>query len=177
MPNRMEHAASELMGAVKTAKATIENLHGVFKELSREHGEVEALLVRVRMTHDPAVRAALFPKIREELLSHEKGELAVVYPAFREHEDLASYAEMHQAEAGTLERTITELSRVPYDDAQWGPLFARLAAMVARHAKEEEDEFFSVGSRVLGKQVAEEMKVRYDARKRELARAAAAPKA
>ena len=46
MPNRMEHAASELMGAVKTAKATIENLHGVFKELAREHGEVEALLRR-----------------------------------------------------------------------------------------------------------------------------------
>jgi len=153
------------MGAVKAAKATIDNLPGVFKQLTREHGEVTALLLRVKMSSDVKVRRELFPTIREELLAHEKGELAVVYPAFREHEELAGYAEMHEREAGTLERMLQRLSSTAYDDAQWGPTFAELVNTVQRHAKEEEDEFFPVAGRILGKEAAEELKTRYEAKK------------
>jgi hypothetical protein len=166
MPNRIEKAASEVMGAVKTAKATFQGLTGVFKQLAREHGEVTALLMRVKTSSDIDVRCQLFPKIREELLSHEKGELAEVYPIFRQHEDLAAYAEMHEKEAGTLERTIQRLSRMPYEDPQWGPVFAELTEAVTRHAKEEEDDFFIAASRTLGKQTTEEMKTRYLAKKK-----------
>jgi hypothetical protein len=64
MPNRVEKVASEAMGAVKTIAATI----GSFKQLAREHGEVTALLIRIRMTSDPAARRDLL-----ELLLREKG--------------------------------------------------------------------------------------------------------
>jgi hypothetical protein len=161
MPNRVEKVASEVMGAVKAAKATVENLSGVFKQLAREHGEVTALLLRLKISSDPKVRRELFPTIREELLSHEKGELAVVYPVFREHEELAAYAEMHEAEAGALARTIDQLTGMAYDDADWGASFARLTDMVARHVKEEEDEFFPVASKLLGKEATAQMNARY----------------
>ncbi len=165
MPNRVEKVASEVMGAVKAAKATIETLPGVFKQLTREHGEVTALLLRVKMTSDVKVRRELFPKIREALLAHEKGELAVVYPAFREHEDLAAYAEMHEREAGALEHMLERLNRLPYEDRQWGPAFAELVDTVGRHAREEEDQYFPVASKTLGRDVAERMKIRYLAMK------------
>lgn len=165
MPNRIDNAASEILGTVKSVKATLENLHGVFKQLAREHGEVTALLERVKTTSDVKVRSELFPRIRTMLLSHEKGELAEVYPAFFEHEELAGYAEMHQREAGALERMLERLSARSYQDAGWAPAFAELARAVEHHAKEEEDEFFPQASRVFGKEAAEEMKARYLAKK------------
>ncbi|HEX3772127.1 MAG TPA: hemerythrin domain-containing protein [Polyangiaceae bacterium] len=165
MPNRIEKAASEVMGAVKAAKATLENLGGVFKQLSREHGEVTALLLIVKMSSDPKVRRDLFPKIREELLAHEKGELAVVYPAFRGHAELVAYAEMHERDAETLERMIGRLGTMAYEDGEWAPMFSELVNHVQQHAKEEEDEFFPLASRILGKPVCEELNARYLAKK------------
>lgn len=93
--HRTEKAASKVMGTAKEAKAVLSSVTGVFKELMREHGEVTALLLRVKASSDAEVRSDLFPKIRAELVSHEKGELAEVYPVFRKHEQLAAYAEQH----------------------------------------------------------------------------------
>jgi iron-sulfur cluster repair protein YtfE (RIC family) len=166
MPNRIEEAASKIMGAAKAVKATLGNLHGVFKELEREHGEVTALLLRVRSSRDPAVARELFPKIRQELLSHEKGELTVVYPAFSEHAELAAYGVMHAREAEALGRLIEHLSATGYDDPQWHPTFVELVDAVAHHVKEEESDYFPVANRILGKQVAEELKIRFMAAKK-----------
>jgi hypothetical protein len=163
--HRTEKAASTVMGAAKAAKATLENVSGVFKQLMREHGEVTALLLRVKTTSDADVRRELFPKIRQELLSHEKGELAVVYPAFRAHEDLAAYAEMHEREAGALERKIQRLTGIAYDDPAWGPVFTDLVDAVSHHVKEEESEYFPFASRILGKKVTEALTSEYKATK------------
>lgn len=165
MPNRFEKAASEIAGAVKGAKASIKNLSGVFKVLLREHGEVSALLIRVKKTSDPEVRAQLFPEIREKLLSHEKGELAVVYPVLRRHEELARYAEMHESDAGNLERRIGRLSLIAYDDDRWGPSFEELVHLVKHHVGEEENTYFPQANRILGREVAEQMESRYEAAK------------
>jgi hypothetical protein len=164
--HRTEKAASKVMGAAKSAKATLESVTGVFKELMREHGEVTALLTRVMMSSESDVRAELFPKIRAELLSHEKGELAEVYPVFKKHEDLAGYAEMHEREAGTLERQIQRLSAMAYDAPEWASAFADLVNAVSHHVKEEESEYFPVASKTLGKKVTEAMTARYEAKKK-----------
>jgi hypothetical protein len=170
MPNRMEGAASGILGAIKSTKATFEGLTGVFKDLAREHGEVAALLLRVRATSDPAVRRALFPKIREELLSHEEGERAEVYSVFREHEELAGYAEMHARDTAAFERMIDGLSHLDYADSTWGAAFVELTNAVVREAKEEEDEYFPAASRILGAQASEALATRYFAAKQAAAR-------
>jgi hypothetical protein len=163
--HRSEKAASEVMGTAKAAKATLEGVTGVFKELMREHGEVTALLMRVKTSSEIDVRRELFPKIREELVSHEKGELAEVYPVFKKHDDLAAFAEMHEREAGALERQIQRLSAMAYDAPEWATTFAELVSAVSHHVKEEEGEYFPVASKTLGTKVTEAMTARYEAKK------------
>ena len=52
MPNAMEKAASEVMGAAKDVKAGFKGLTGVFMHLMEEHGKVGALIKRVGMSSD-----------------------------------------------------------------------------------------------------------------------------
>src|ERR1041385_3261243 len=130
MPNRMEKAASEVMGAMKDVKATVKGLTGVFKHLMEEHGKVGALIKRVSMSSDQKVRAELFPTIRTELLGHETGELKVVYPALAKYPETTLIAEEHARQAGELKQCIEQLDRLSFGDAGWGPAFDRLANMV-----------------------------------------------
>jgi hypothetical protein len=157
----MEEVASKVVGGMKAAKATFEGLSGVFKQLTQEHGEVTALLIRVKMTSDAGVRRNLFPKIRSDLLAHERGEMREVYPAFSQHPDLEGMARNHDAEAGQLERALDELSATDYGDESWGTKFERLVGLVEHHTKEEEDDYFPAANRILGKDEAERLKSRY----------------
>jgi hemerythrin superfamily protein len=165
MPNGIEKAASEVLGAVKSAKARLEGLTGVFQHLAREHGEVTALLLRVKSSRDPKVRAELFPKIRAELLSHEKAELTNVYPAFQQQPALAAFAEEHDNEASELEAAIAEVAGTPYEDARWQSRFEELVQLVTRHVDEEENEWFPAAEDALGKPWTEEVLPRYEATK------------
>jgi hemerythrin superfamily protein len=150
MLTRTEQIASKAMGAMKAAKATVRGLGGVFRKLSQEHGEVAALLMRVKKSSDVEVRRHLFPDIRRELLAHEKGELEVVYPAFRRYPELVPIADAHQKDADQMEQIIKELSATDYADAGWGRMFDRLADLVTQHATQEENEYFPKASRVMG---------------------------
>jgi Hemerythrin HHE cation binding domain len=162
MPNSAEKIASKAMGAMKTVKATAEGLTGVFKHLATEHGEVTALLLRVKTSSDVEVRKELFPEIRSELVSHEKAELREVYPAFEKHVELEAMAKDHEKEAGDLEQLIEELHAMPFDDAGWETKFAELADLVADHAREEEDEYFPVAQGILGKEEADRLLQRFE---------------
>jgi hemerythrin superfamily protein len=161
MEKRTEKIASDVMGAVKATKGKLQGQTGVFEQLTREHGEVTALLLRLKTSSDPKLRSELFPKIRAELLSHEKGELTVVYPVFRKHTELAGFAEEHESEAGAMEQTINELSAIGFEDEGWGEKFESLLDQVQHHTQEEEDEFFPTASKVLGKAATETMKSPY----------------
>ena len=162
MPNRVEELASHAMGVVKATKAKIKGLTGVFERLSREHGEVTALLLRVKASSDPKVRAELFPKIRAELLSHEKGELLDVYPAFREYAELVRFADEHDREAQDLQRQLGLLEQTDFADKAWPERFSRLVELVSRHVKEEENSFFPAASRVIGREGSERMLASYE---------------
>jgi hypothetical protein len=150
MANLAEELASKAMGAMKMGKAALTGLSGVFSKLEQEHGEVTALLMRVKASSDPGVRAELFPKIRAELLSHEKGELLVVYPALREFTDTAGIADKHDMEASQLQKTLDALTGTAYDDPSWEPQFIALIDLVQRHVAEEEGDWFPKAQAVLG---------------------------
>jgi iron-sulfur cluster repair protein YtfE (RIC family) len=166
MTNPLDEIASKAMGGVKVVKATLEGLTGVFRHLAQEHGEVSALLLHVKMSSDPKVREELFPKIRKELLSHEKGEVEVVYPAFRAHADTERYADKHDQEASQLEKVIAELSALPVRSENWGTTFDALVELVQRHVTEEESLMFPAGQRVLSAQ-ADALLTRYESAKTE----------
>jgi hypothetical protein len=170
MPSRVEEMASKAAGAMKAAKAVVEGLSGVFKLLTREHGEVSALLMRVNLSSDIRVRQDLFPTIRRELLAHEKGELREVYPAFEANSELRAMAVEHDREARELEQILSELYATSYDDPGWGPRFRQLVEAVKHHTAQEEDKFFPAASRILGKEAAGHMQSRYEACKADLLR-------
>jgi hemerythrin superfamily protein len=165
MTNPLDELASKTLGATKAVKATVKGLTGVFRKLTEEHGEVSALLLHVHKTNDPAVRAELFPKIRKELLAHEKGELSVVYPAFRLYSETQIIADKHAQEAGQLEHMLQQLSALSVQDAAWAQTFDALVDLVKRHVDEEESQFFPAGQRVLGAE-ADALQAQYEAAKR-----------
>jgi hypothetical protein len=152
MANPIEELASKAMGGTKAIKATLEGLSGVFRKLAQEHGEVSALLLRVKNSDDLDLRAKLFPEIRKNLLAHEKGELGVVYPAFRAHPELAIIADKHAQEASQLEKMLAQLTATPVRDPAWPSSFDALVDLVQNHVKEEETQFFPAGERAFGGQ-------------------------
>jgi hypothetical protein len=156
-----EKVASKASGAIRATKARVERETGVFEQLTREHGEVIALLERVRMSSELEVRAALMPRIRAELLSHEKGEATDVYPIFRQHEDLADFAEEHDTDVEQLEEAIAQLFALGYEDELWPSRFDDLYDLVTRHIREEEEEYFPAASHALGRDQSEQILRRY----------------
>jgi hemerythrin-like domain-containing protein len=138
-----------VMGAMKVGKATVTGLTGIFKKLEQEHGEVSALLLRVKSSSDPEVRAALYPKIRAELLSHETGEVTVLYPEYRQYPETAFIADKHDQEASQLQKMIAAVSETEYEDPEWAARFDALVDLVQRHVAEEENDFFPKGEKVL----------------------------
>jgi hypothetical protein len=60
MTNQIEKAASNVIGAVRSAKATVEHISGIFRWLASENGEVIALIEMASMTADPEDRRELF---------------------------------------------------------------------------------------------------------------------
>ncbi|MET0388295.1 MAG: hemerythrin domain-containing protein [Polyangiales bacterium] len=168
MPNPVHDIASKALGTVKATKARLEGLHGVFRKLAQEHGEASALLMRLKHSKDPALRRELFPRIRQELLAHEKSELQVVFPILREHTDTQQIAADHHQDALELEQLIDQLSHMSTDDAAWQTTFDSLVDRVQQHVHEEESDFFPTAQRVLGDGVADALLPRYEAAKREL---------
>jgi iron-sulfur cluster repair protein YtfE (RIC family) len=169
MTSKIEELASKTMGVVKAAKATLEGLDGVFRHLEREHGEVSALLLRLKLSSDPEVRRQLWPEIRNELLSHEQAEKLVVYPAFQNDGDTRVMAQEHTQDAAELEDTVEELSAVAYDSEQWQPTLERLVQLVQEHVRDEEEEHFPIADRVL-KDQSKELLARFEKAKAEALR-------
>lgn len=166
MPNALERAASEVMGAAKDVQAGFKGLTGVFMHLMEEHGKVSALITRVALSQDLEVRAKLYPTIRTELLDHERGELKAVYPALAHFPETASIAAAHAHHASELEAAILELDALSFNGASWGPAFERLAKLVDEHVTIEEREYFPLAQKVMGDERAEQLQTVFERAKK-----------
>lgn len=167
MPTHMDSMIAKGTGAVKAVEARLHGLVGVFKTLSEQHGEAGALLKRVKS--DPDKRAELWPKIRQELVSHEEGELREVYPVLREHPETRAMADRHQAEAGELSSLIDRIHEAEIASEEWGRFFEQLVRTVENHVQEEEKEIFPKAQQVIGAARAKELEPRFLAAKRQIA--------
>jgi hemerythrin superfamily protein len=164
MPTQMEKAASKVMGTAKKAKGMLEGLSGVFRTLMKEHGEVSALLLRVKASDDLETRARLWTTIRKELLAHEKGELAVVYPHYEKHPETSQLAVEHNEEASQLASLIGQLEDMGVESKGWESLFDDLVKLVQHHVSEEESKIFPVGQQAFA-DVVDELDAQYKQKK------------
>lgn len=152
MPTPMERIASKAMGTAKKAKGTLEGLTGVFKTLMEEHGEVSALLLRLKASGDLETRSRLWSTIRRELLTHERGETAVVYAMYEEYPALAPLAAEHNDQADSLEKLIEEVDAVAISGPRWQTLYEQLMQRVQEHVHDEEKRIFPAGQAEFGGQ-------------------------
>lgn len=164
MPNRMDSMLSKGAGVMKGVKARLEGLTGVFKTLAEQHGEVTAMLKRLQSK--PEKKAELWPEIRRELLSHERGEMREVYPVLRQHVQVRPLAERHDQEASEMERLIERIDAAVADE--WRPLYDQLVDAVIHHAKEEENTIFPKAQEAIGDKAAKELEPRFLAAKRQV---------
>jgi len=159
MPSRTDKIVSKGMEKAKAVKATVKGIKGVFKTLMEQHGEASGLLRRVQKNTDK--RAELWPQIRRELLSHERGELRVVFPVLRQFEETRQFAERHDIEASTLESQIQILDEEDIDSDEWGDQFDTLVKLVTAHVNEEESEIFPAAMDVITAERAEELDAQF----------------
>jgi len=164
MPNRMDSMLSKGAGVMKGFKARLEGLTGVFKTLAEQHGEVAAMLKRLQSK--PEKQAELWPEIRRELLSHERGEIREIYPVLRQHVQTRALAEHHDQEAAEMERLIEQLDTATADD--WRRLFDQLTDTVIHHANEEENSIFPKAQEAIGDKAAKDLEARFLAAKNQL---------
>jgi hemerythrin superfamily protein len=151
-------------GVMKGFKARLEGLTGVFKTLAEQHGEVAAMLKRLQSK--PEKKAELWPQIRRELLSHERGEIREVYPVLRQHVQTRALAEHHDQEAAEMERLIEQLDTATADD--WRRLFDQLTDTVIHHANEEEHNIFPKAQEAIGDQATKELEARFLSAKQQI---------
>ena len=168
MPNRLDSMLSKGAGVMKGVKARLEGLTGVFKTLAEQHGEVAAMLKRLQSK--PEKKAELWPEIRRELLSHERGEVREVYPVLRQHVQTRALAEHHDQEATEMERLIERIDAATADD--WRPLFDQLVDAVIRHANQEENDIFPKAQEAIGDQATKDLEPRFLAAKKQIMAAA-----
>src|SRR3954453_17921010 len=119
MPNPLEKIASKGAAKVGAIHARAKGLTGVFNKLAEQHKEAAVLLERARSTDDPAKRKDVWQKVRAELLSHEQGELNVIYPELDKHAATRDIVQRHADEADTLETTIRQIDAAGFESQMW----------------------------------------------------------
>jgi len=161
MPNPLENVAAKAAGKAAAIGAHAKGLTGVFATLAEQHREAGTLLKRAASATEPAKRRDLWSTLRRELLSHERGELATVYPAIEGHAATRDIALRHSDEAETLEAAISDIDRAGFDSPEWPALIQRLVTLVQQHVDEEEHEFFPRAQEALGKDTARDLEEPY----------------
>jgi hemerythrin superfamily protein len=164
MPNALEELASKGAGKVAAATAKLKGLDGVFTTLAEQHQEAATLLKRAVASDSAEKQADLWRTLRRELLSHERAELDVVYPAIEQSGD-GSLVRKHAQEAEELEHQIAILDALPYGADDWKAALEQLERLVGSHAHEEENGFFPRAQRLLSKEQNADIEARFKASK------------
>ena len=169
----MEKAASKGMGRVKSVKAALTGLRGVFRTLAEQHGELTTLLERAKTASDPEKRSDLWTTIREELLSHERAEANEIFPILRSMPATKQLADRHDGEVREIEELVRRIDGTDFATGTWSDLVGDLADMVEHHVKEEENETFPRAQDALGRERTRSLEEPFLAEKERIASAIA----
>jgi len=169
MPNPIENIAAKTAGKVGAVQAMTQGLTGVFVTLAEQHHEAGVLLSRAGETKDAKQRRELWTEIKKQLVSHERAELAEIYPALSGDPRTEDVVRVHAAEASELERTINHIDTMSFESPEWHRQIEKLISLVKNHVSEEEDEFFPRAQEVLGKEGSKRLEKSFkDTREREM---------
>jgi hemerythrin superfamily protein len=158
---RPTNITGKAAGKMKAVKHRLEGHVGIMRKLAEEHGEVSMLLEKCSLTKDPEKRRELFSMIRQELLSHAKGEEKIFYARLKQFDEAREIVLRATEEHQEVEDMVDRLSTMGYAGDDWGELFDELKDSVKEHVKEEESEMFSAAKDALDDDELETLENRY----------------
>ncbi|MCA9646567.1 MAG: hemerythrin domain-containing protein [Polyangiaceae bacterium] len=145
----------------KFVGATSQPFVGIFKTLVAEHRDLASMIKRLAAAEDAKARAEIFPKLRDQLVAHEQGEMDLLYPLLRERGLTYGLAEQHDRSARKLEVIVGCLSGYSFSNPQWSETAQTLLEVFVQHVEEEEERVFALAQEALGGECAEQVGARY----------------
>lgn len=128
----------------------------LFRILTRQHREVDAMLSQLAEVEDVDIRARLLPVLEQQLLAHAKAEEETFYTKLKQAGE-GGEARHAKREHRDIETALTDLVALEADDPDFGPALERLTEAVQHHVEEEEGELFEAAARSLEPEVLDQI--------------------
>ena len=144
-------AYSTSSGAVVGPQADVSGLGALFNHLMEEHGYVTRLIALAIAAETPEASENMYPALRSALLSHEQTEAAVLYSTLRQHSSAAQLVDAHARDAARARNGDPQTRLAQSHHSEWRAQLEALSALVRKHVRKEEDEFFPIRARHPGR--------------------------
>jgi hemerythrin-like domain-containing protein len=128
----------------------------IFAALTKDHETLRDLFGQA------ASDSPRFPDLKNHLQVHHKNEEKILYEALKSKEQTRKDALEAIEEHHVIEMLLVDLENFPTDNERWTIKLEVLEEYTRHHLKEEEDEIFPEGAKVLGAAKSEEMGARFE---------------
>lgn len=153
--------AAILAGAVfligVCTSAALAKQEEIWDMLKDDHGQVKKTLSRMRDTMDPK----LLNLLQQQLAVHMQFEEQNIYPVLQKNQATSAMAIQSQEEHQLARQVLSKLMNAQGDRTQWAAYTNELNQMITQHVKNEEDNLFKEGKRVISKDQARQLGAQY----------------
>lgn len=139
----------------------------IFQLLKDDHDHVKDLFKQMKRkkTQSPE---QIFSEIRKELSVHLEGEEKLFYPLLEKEEATHEKTLEGWEEHHVTKLVLQELSKMQPTDERWHAKMSVLQELVEHHIEEEEGELFRKAKKVLAKDQAEEIAMKFEQEKQQM---------
>lgn len=138
----------------------------LFRTLTTQHREVDAMLAMLAESKDVEQREALLPVLKQQLLAHAKAEEQTFYPALARAGEKGE-AKHAEREHEDIEAALEDLEGLELEDEGWEAALKTLTEAVQHHVQEEEGEVFAAARAALDEDALETIAEEFRERRRE----------
>ena len=131
----------------------------IFTLLKKDHQNVKELLQEILSTSERAIasRQKLFAKLKSELQQHEDIEESVVYPVFKEIEQLKPLVLEAYEEHALVDDLLATIEATSAEEESWKAKITVLKENLMHHIKEEEEQIFPLAKQYVDTEILDEM--------------------
>jgi len=143
----------------------------IFTLLHEDHENVSLIFKKIesmKSKETAQTQEQLFKELYTELELHAKVEEDLVYPVFKKYEETRKIVEESLREHQEIDRLLSELKGMRPDDQKWMGKLGELQRKVEHHVKEEEEQLFPQGRKVIGEERLQQLGETVETQKEEL---------
>jgi hemerythrin superfamily protein len=143
----------------------------IFTLLHEDHENVSLIFKKIesiKSKETAQTHEQLFKELSTELELHAKVEEDIVYPVFEKHGETRQIIEESVREHKQIDRLLSELKGMRPDDQKWMGKLGELRQEVEHHVKEEEEQLFPQGRKIIGEDQAQQLGKTVEKKKEEL---------